>query len=439
MPEPPIEFDFSEIFAGAVRQVLPQMTRKSLAMSFDCTMGDSIAIGDVTALRCSLHRLLRGALDLIDAGYLIVDAHIRRLRTRMLVSVRIGGSGILCRSPALENVAARLQLVREQPYEGSRLARAEATCPLTGAAIDLSVLGSEGFLFHIQFSLPRGRVDTDLPDVADAGQARAWIVETLPLSAGVLANRLQRLGWATTSFSSIAQAKRRLQSMGIEQSRPALIIACEHDPRQSHDPACLLPLLPASTRCIHAVLPGSDRLLAAGAEPRIEILQLPFSARDLDLLTEELACDAARGSGTTRPTPMLLQHRPVLLVVDDDEVNRVIASALGESLGCAASTATNGLEAVSACLSAPPDVMLMDLDMPGMDGLQAAQRIRDLQSIGATPPFPIVACTANRHEETPARCEQAGMDGFIAKPLVRAALQAELVRLLPDRERALFN
>lgn len=439
MPEPPTEFDFSEIFAGAVRQVLPQLRRKSVALSFDCTMGDSIAIGEVTALRCSLHRVLRGGLDLIDTGYLVIDAQIRRLRTRMLVSVRVGGSGMVCRAPALEDVAARLQLSREHAHEGSRLARAAARCPLTGAAVDLSVLGSEGFLFHVQFSLQRARVDTGLPDAADAGQARAWIVEAQPLSAGVLANRLQRLGWATTSFSSIAQARRCAQSLGVGQSRPALVIACEHDPQESHDPACLLPLLPDSTRCIHAVAPGSDRLLVDSAESRIEMLQLPFSARDLDLLTEQLASDAARGSGTTRPTPLLLRHRPVLLVVDDDEVNRVIASAIGESLGCTASTARDGIEAVSACVSEPPDVVLLDLDMPGMDGLQAARRIRELQSIGATPPFPIVACTANRHEDTPAKCEQAGMDGFIPKPLARAALQAQLLRLLPDRERVLFN
>ena len=124
-----------------------------------------------------------------------------------------------------------------------------------------------------------------------------------------------------------------------------------------------------------------------------------------------------------------MRDRRLLLVVDDNDVNRIVACALAESLGYETMTARDGLEAIDACHERPPAVVLMDLSMPRMDGFEAAQRLRELQRFGVIPPFPIVAATANAGEDAQRRSTQAGMDGFLCKPLLLDALRRELRRV----------
>jgi CheY-like chemotaxis protein len=73
--------------------------------------------------------------------------------------------------------------------------------------------------------------------------------------------------------------------------------------------------------------------------------------------------------------------------------------------------------------------VLMDLSMPRMDGFEAARRLRSLQRSGEIPPFRIVAATANTGDDSERRCKDAGMDGFLRKPLLLEALRRELRRV----------
>ena len=113
--------------------------------------------------------------------------------------------------------------------------------------------------------------------------------------------------------------------------------------------------------------------------------------------------------------------RPHVLVAEDNPVNQRIARTLLEKLGYAVDVASNGVEAVAAVQQAAFDLILMDCQMPVMDGYQAAQRIR--QSLGDAAP-PIVALTANSRPEDRARCLAAGMSDHLAKPIGLAALAA---------------
>jgi CheY-like chemotaxis protein len=125
----------------------------------------------------------------------------------------------------------------------------------------------------------------------------------------------------------------------------------------------------------------------------------------------------------------VLRDRPPLLVVDDDEVNRIIASGLAQSLGYRVDSAADGIEALAACKASPPAVVLMDLTMPRLGGIDATLLLRDLQRAGEVPPFAIIAVTADSGAQTCERCLEAGMDGCLTKPLLRSALQDELRRL----------
>ena len=85
----------------------------------------------------------------------------------------------------------------------------------------------------------------------------------------------------------------------------------------------------------------------------------------------------------------------------------------------------------NACAAETPSLVLMDLQMPGMDGFETARRLRTLQRDGALPPFPIVALTANAMESDAELARQAGMDAFLSKPIMLDTLKRELARWLP--------
>ncbi|MCW2284067.1 PAS domain S-box-containing protein [Rhodoblastus acidophilus] len=117
-----------------------------------------------------------------------------------------------------------------------------------------------------------------------------------------------------------------------------------------------------------------------------------------------------------------------ILMVEDNEINREVAVELLGAVGLTAATARNGLEALEMAKAEPFDLILMDVQMPVMDGIEAAREIRKLPGWETKP---IVALTANVLSEDRSACLEAGMNDFVAKPVDPGQLYATLARLLP--------
>ena len=118
------------------------------------------------------------------------------------------------------------------------------------------------------------------------------------------------------------------------------------------------------------------------------------------------------------------------LVVEDNATNRMIAVKLLESLGASAQTASDGASGVAAAAAGVFDLILMDIQMPDMDGLEACRRIR--AQCGPSATTPIIALTANVLAHQSETYLAAGMDGVVGKPISPAALLAEIGRLAAD-------
>lgn len=172
-------------------------------------------------------------------------------------------------------------------------------------------------------------------------------------------------------------------------------------------------------------------------------LGLAISRRLADLMGADMGVDSAPGKGSHfwleapigEAAPELeleefaLDDLPdqtplTVLVAEDNATNRLVALKLLEGWGCQAVFAEDGAMAVEAAGAARYDLILMDLQMPVMDGLAAARAIRGSQGPNAA--TPIVALTANAGAEDQAACRAAGMSGFIPKPIRPAALEAVL-------------
>ena len=128
------------------------------------------------------------------------------------------------------------------------------------------------------------------------------------------------------------------------------------------------------------------------------------------------------------PSPS--QRQPQVLLVEDNHINQVVALEFLALMGVQARLAKNGIEALQACTEAAPDLVLMDIQMPGMDGLECARRLRAQQREGKLPNFPILALTAHALDADVAASMDAGMDEHLTKPLDFVALRTRLQRWL---------
>jgi signal transduction histidine kinase/ActR/RegA family two-component response regulator len=119
-----------------------------------------------------------------------------------------------------------------------------------------------------------------------------------------------------------------------------------------------------------------------------------------------------------------------VLLVEDTPVNQVLGRTLLEKQGFQVVLAEDGVQAVEAAARRPFDIILMDMQMPNMDGLEATRIIRETERRSGRLPVPIIAMTANAMESDRARCMEAGMDAFLAKPFRRQEVMAVLGRFL---------
>ncbi len=425
--------DFAELFTGEARRVVALAHERGLAFLFDYR-GPLVEVRvDQRHVRQALHRLFCAAIDILEDGFVFFTAQVCALPgDHWGITIAAAASGSDVATSVRRRVLHRLALhgahaVGDDNLDGPLQGR----CAATGGFLKFMHDAKEGSLFSLEIELEgsQSRRDDD-HGMLDAQGARAWLVGEGGGAVHSVERRLQRMGWATRILQDAEHAARELELMPAAYSRPSLVLAYESATLDLQRLRWLWALLPPATQVVLMVRPDSARLHEPPpADAAVEVRAYPLSPWELGEFTRRALDMPQQPSGETQPAPLGFEHRRRALVVDDNAVNQMVATGMLQVLGFEVDTANDGLEAIDRCMHVAPDLVLMDLHMPGMDGLEATRRLRLLQREGAIPAFPILAATADTTSES--ACEQAGMDGHLAKPLNLAGLENQLRRLLP--------
>jgi signal transduction histidine kinase/CheY-like chemotaxis protein len=404
-------------------------------------------IGDRNRLRQILVNMVGNATKFTEVGGVSIEVTAEEQETEgdLLIRFEITDTGI---GIAEQNQASVFETFSQadtsatRRYGGTGLGLAICQKFVAAMGGEIGVRSTPGggskFWFTAHFEFAAEAAGATVPPNTDLGAVRALVVDDLELNRMVLEKQIVAFGaqastadGGTAALDALRKAADRgapyhvvfLDHMMPDMDGLAVAAELRDDPALSATPLVLTSsgLLPESD--VRAEFPNFWAYLnkplgtAAVKECLTEIGQAASGRRAGTDLTEE---------GTADPGPLQI------LVAEDQAVNQQIAVALLERLGHSVDIVGDGLGAVSAAESGACDVILMDINMPRMDGLEAIKVIKGLE--GPAADIPIIALTADAMPSDREKYLGLGFDDYISKPIVSDDLQRAIARSFGRRE-----
>jgi signal transduction histidine kinase/DNA-binding response OmpR family regulator len=410
--------------------------------------------GDPTRLRQVLINLIGNAIKFTDSGEVIVRVKAVGEDGLLRFDVIDTGIGISEEAQAhIFNAFSQADSFTTRKYGGTGLGLAicRELAALMGGEIGVHSEVNRGSTFWFEVRLERVAdaipTLTRLPRMNFAG-LRALIVDDNASNRTILRQHLESSGVEVVAAETSAAALAALSAHGarfdlglVDDRMPGmdgiqLARLLREEPRWS-----TLRLILLSTRDDHDSVSESARYFAAMLTKPLRRAEIfGCVARVMAMEPGATMHTSAAGSVSAVQTPAARTEGPSILLVEDNPVNREVAVGMLESLGCAIDTAENGWMALKAVNTAAYDAVLMDCQMPVMDGLAATGEIRRREQASGAARVPIIALTANAMEGDRERCLAAGMDDFLCKPFTQQQLATLLrrwlaLRALPEAER----
>jgi signal transduction histidine kinase/DNA-binding response OmpR family regulator len=431
-------FALAACIEGALDVVAPMAAAKHLELAYalDPSLPRTVA-GDQGRLRQIVINLLSNAVKFTETGEVEVTlggTPIGGDEWRIEVTVRDTGIGIppdrighLFQSFS----QADASISRRYGGTGLGLAISRRLAELMGGTIDVESDGVPGAGSRFRLSIVASAVATpaDGPVVeVDLAGRHVLIVDDNATNRRILAAQLA--GWAmrVTALADPGAALQRL----TDGDAVDLAILDLHMPVM--DGLALAGAIRAALPAPPPVVILSSLGVRERSTPDVAaFLVKPVKPSGLhDTIVTVLAGSAAVVPARQSMRPGIdhgfaEQHPLRILLAEDNPVNQKLATRLLEKMGYQADMAVNGLEAIAAVEAVPYDVVLMDVQMPELDGLEATRRIRAARSGHAGPH--IVAMTANALEGDRETCLEAGMDDYVSKPIRPEVLAAALARV----------
>jgi PAS domain S-box-containing protein len=442
-----IDFDLRIMIEDTLDLVAAQAQRKQLELVglIDASVPSAVR-GDPGRLRQILMNLLGNAIKFTDRGEVILRVTVARDSGEEIVlrgEVSDTGIGISAEGQSrLFKTFSQVDSSHTRRYGGTGLGLAicKRLSELMGGEVGVESAVGKGSRFWFTACLTRRPVETiqqqeqDLP----LNGRRVCLVGRSGAGQSLLAETLAGWGMQVASAEEAVQAISLLRQAASEGRPIELVIVQE---RQSgHEGRTLAQELKAdpSLRALQVIVVTSfgqrgDAGMAREAGVAAYLTR-PVHQSALRRCVTILLHPAQPGPASEGPsTALITKHsldeqrartKPHVLVVDDQELNQMVAVALLERLGCRADVAGSGTAAMAALQTTPYELILMDCQMADMDGYQATAAIR---SLAGGRRVPIVAVTGRAQPGDRERCLEAGMDDYLTKPLQFGQL-AETVR-----------
>ncbi|MDE2368129.1 MAG: PAS domain S-box protein [Burkholderiales bacterium] len=439
-----IEFARDELLGSVFEMVAQAAGDKGIELVLDADEMPERLVGDRKHLAQALINLLANAVKFTDRGWVRLRAERlaeQGARSLLRFEVRDTGIGIPAdRRAALFNDFEQVDVstTRRHGGTGLGLALTRRLAELMGGEVGVESEPGQGSAFWFTAWLQQAGPAPSRTDPASLRGLRALLVDDLAEARLVIGAQLERLGLEVEALSDGAQTLARVEAASAAgRHYDLMLIDWRMDAMDGLETLRALRRLlgdgmpPAILVTAHGEDSLGEQARAAGFDA---VLAKPPTASSLhDALVQALR----RGSDAPPPGPRPVgeaeaalrgQHagRRVLLA-EDNPVNQEVALALLTNVGLTVEVAEDGRTAVELARTREYDLVLMDMQMPEIDGIAATREIR--RSLGQA--LPIIAMTANAYAEDRESCLAAGMNDHVAKPVDPPAFYALLLRWLP--------
>ena len=444
----PIEFDLRVAIDDIAALLAHRAHVKGIELIVDFDLDlPSRYIGDLGRLRQVLLNLAGNAVKFTEKGHVAITVggatDANNETANLLISIADTGIGIGEKEQTkVFNVFEQVDGASIREYEGTGLGLsiARSLVKLMGSDIHLVSAEGEGSTFSFEISLPIDHSATQqvkhIEDINFPG-TRALIVDDLPLNCEILKRRFEHWGMDTLVAMGGIEAIKLVLKEHTEESPVDIIIVDYQMPVMDGHELCAKLKETKATKDIPVLLLSSVDQSIQGKRVR-EIgfsgcLLKPVRSEQLHRAVQlalssnhEVAADEPddakpnkfNGLESVISTSNQSADTPkTVLVVEDNVVNQMVICGMLEKYGIVAQVANNGQLGVDAFTKQRPDLILMDLQMPVLNGFDATSSIRENEIQKGMEPCPIIALTANVMASDKEKCLACGMDDFMSKPI----------------------
>jgi PAS domain S-box-containing protein len=410
-------------------------------------------VGDAARLRQVLLNLTGNAIKFTATGGVALIVEPSTAPNEISFLVRDTGIGIAPEAQSRifrEFEQADEKIARSYGGTGLGLSISDRIVKRMGGRITLQSQPGVGSTFEVALPLAasdagaNGQKTFAAPDLS--GQS-IMLVAPQSIEASLIARRLQRWGGQTCMVSDVAVAlallpERAWHAVLLDRAFGADEIQALAEAARIHATQRIVMFTPAARHELQLASAASSAFTGFLIKPlRAASLSARLSAAP-DVQAPNLAADTLIEAPDDAGAPAAAPVRGLsVLVAEDNEINALLMRSLLTRLGHNAVITTNGEAALESWLSAksagaPYDLVLMDIQMPELDGIETTKRIRAREAGQPGRQTPILALTANTLVEDRYACFEAGMDGFLIKPLDREKLADALAGLAASRHLA---
>lgn len=395
-----------------------------------------LAYGDRLRFEQILYNIIGNSVKFTPAGRIRIEAERSRGHPRLPeehVEIVIADTGIGIPRARLDSIfdsfwQADTRASRGRGGTGLGTTIAHRLTTGMGGHIAVDSEEGQGTTFRVRLPLLPGPVHDRPPEPPAILHGRtALLYECDPEARSALEESCRQAGMQAVACSDDQELERHLREPGLSERIEVAIVA--DNPPGLDLEAVAERLRERIGHTVPTLYVGYGGRLASGSAPTA--VGKPWHPDEFWAALAAVVDREGPGQGSTGGASRTGARRAAplsILVVEDDSVNADLAATLLGRMGYTVTVARNGRDALERLVAGGVDLVLVDLRMPGMDGVEFTRRVRALERDGTR--LPIVALSANAAVEVRARGLEAGMDGFLTKPLDPVALGSLIDRLV---------